>query len=222
MKSLFREVSPGSRVVSATIAPAAPAVNQPSVATKPPADIILKFFFPERSYKAASFEKMATLPTHIRDQMHAAKLEEGDERASLGRHRHNRVDTGDPLFGRHGLNEASVSMIRRSLQGGGYVIVDMHRFEQDNPRYGKQMVVCVTFRHKSLGETEVTPDQDQAVQLQFLSEQCWGQVHVWDNTLTPANNFTVNCTVNMLDHPAKWKLAFRGGKMVQIPANEED
>lgn len=175
--------------------------------------ILVKFFFTNQDHVPRSIPHVDRSTSYGLDFKHrqsaiaAGKAELGE----LGRHREDRVDTGEPVINNLPLTRAS--LLKDQLAKAGFALRSMHWMPQI--KLGKQpkyVVVCQFERGTQNGQ--LPPDVLEA--LEYLVYTARWYAHVWDNSALgkPA---TINFVGRNPDAKAKYDLVVQDNKIVAVP-----
>lgn len=171
--------------------------EHPAATLAPPANVVLVKC--NTSHKRA--DALANAGVRVqsadwqkREQQHIAQAQAHDRQA----HRYRQVaDSGVPVFGTEGLQDASVAGLRQEL-GKEYGLKDVHLL----PHRDKQVTILVLVFEKGAEAMRISPAVEALIEK--ITGSTYGFVHVWANPPQQDGKVvhTVNCT-HRLDTPAK-------------------
>jgi hypothetical protein len=176
--------------------------------------VLVKFFFTNPNHVPQGIpEKERDDNAHVDGRRMAANMKNGelDPKYQLGRVRKGRVDSGTPVFGRHGVHNVRAHMLKGDLIRTGFVLTDLHWFVQPAREAGKMAKCVVVAMYQKDGAATNLP-RGVATTMQELSNVTWECAHVWDNTNTgkPA---TVNFVGRKPDADFKNAIIIKNGVM---------
>lgn len=183
--------------------------------TKPapvgPMFMLVKFFFTNQEHIPDGIPEVGRQSNHEMDAYHARMIAlMGDaNRATLGRLREGRVDTGDCVI--ENLPMAQVGLIRRGLANNGrhLILAHWHYQQPRGPNRRGKYVVSLTFAPLVEEIGVVIPELPRAtvVAMRTLAHTTWAYCHVWDNAPVPVA--TINCVGRQPDAQPKHAIVVR-------------
>lgn len=191
-----------------------------------PDRVLVKYFFTNERHIPAGIPEKGRASDEEMDQRHAvfAIVKGMVDKASVGRIRPGRVDTGQHIFDK--LENVQVATLRRGFTNAGYVLVDAHWFWNPPKGQGQQSkaVVCLTFGR--VDDVSQVPDLPRRTleALRELARTTWQFCHVWNN---PNGVATVNLVGRRWDdrnqcyQPPRHALVVRDRTLCAIPVQQE-
>lgn len=176
--------------------------------------ILVKFFFTNQDHVPRGIPQIDRSTSYGLDFKHRqqAKAAGKDELGELGRHRENRVDTGEPVIKNLPLTRAS--FLKDQLTKAGFALKSMHWMPQvkldSQPKY---VVVCQFERGTQVGELPA----EVLEALDYLSYMARWYCHVWDNS-NLGKPATINFVGRNPDAKARYDLVVQDNKIVAVPA----
>ncbi len=162
--------------------------------------ILFKFYFSDRALVPDGIPEKDS-HDHIWKQQADQRHE--DEAVAKGvqviNQRQGKVDTGIAVFGKNGINNVQVGMIRTGLTNNLFRLVDAHWFEK-KAFLGKKTQYVVVLSFKKGAEEVLDLKKKTTYAIRALANMVWGQCHVWDN---PNGTATINLTSRQQCAPKK-------------------
>lgn len=183
--------------------------------TKPapvgPLFMLVKFFFTNQEHIPNGIPEVGRQSNFEMDRYHAEMIRlMGDaNRATLGRLREGRVDTGDCVI--ENLAMAQVGLIRRGLANNGrhLILAHWHYQQPRGPNHRGKYVVSLTFAPLIEEIGVVIPELPRATveAMRVLANTTWAYCHVWDNAPVPVAS--INCVGRQPDARPKHAIVVR-------------
>jgi len=172
--------------------------------------ILVKFFFTNQDHVPRGIPHVDRSTSYGLDFKHRqqARTAGKGELGEIGRHREDRVDTGEPVF--KDLPATRASLLKDQLTKAGFALKSMHWMPQVKlGRQPKYVVVCQFERGTQVGELPA----EVLESLEYLVYTARWIAHVWDNSAL-RNPSTINFVGRDPNVKAKYDLAVEGGKIV--------